>query len=162
MSGLRRMSLGCKAGKRRGEAFYTFQRGREIILNEKFSQVNALRKGRWSVAYGLEAVLLMFSQTGVLRPCELIRVPDSQVCQIDWFMRGYVHNPDPVKIIYSSSVTWLLEEGSSKSHGYSSAGLQRQPLKTFVVLLLWNGCLSFCNFSALKLNLPRSPYNKKL
>lgn len=56
------MPLGCKAGRRQGEAFCTFQRGREIILNEKFSQASALRKGRWSVAYGLEAVLLMFGQ----------------------------------------------------------------------------------------------------
>lgn len=56
--------------------------------------------------------------------------------KIDLLMRGFMSNPGPIKISYSSSITWLSEEGSSQRHGlYSCAGLQRQILQTFAALL---------------------------
>lgn len=58
---MRKMFVGYKTGGRLGEDLCTFQRGREIVLNYKFSEVSALRKGR-PVAYSLEATSLMFSQ----------------------------------------------------------------------------------------------------
>ena len=43
---LRKMFLGCEIGKKLGEDLPTFQKDRERIVNDKFSKVNALRKGR--------------------------------------------------------------------------------------------------------------------
>lgn len=43
---LRKTFLGCKTGERLGENLPTFQRDREGIGNDKFSKVNALRKGK--------------------------------------------------------------------------------------------------------------------
>lgn len=57
---LKKTSLGCKAGKRLGEDFSTFQRGRERICNYSFSKINALRKER-SGAYSQKETCLKFS-----------------------------------------------------------------------------------------------------